>query len=123
MADWDPSQTIVFIIGILEWEDKDGFSSMSVENRKDEELMKYFLAAGVPDEHVHYYCDKEAVTSTVSDDLKYYVSQADENDTLFFYFSGLFRNNGPCRERSLARTIPVLVIINFEWLMRSRLWK
>ena len=123
MTNWDPSQTIVFIIGILEWEDKDSFSSMSVENRKDEELMKYFLAAGVPDEHVHYYCDKEAVTSTVSDDLKYYVSQADENDTLFFYFLGLFRNNSPWRERSLAKTISILVIINFECLMWSRLWK
>ena len=120
-ADWDPSQTIVFIIGILEWEDKDSFSSMKVDNRKDEELMNFFLAAGVPDEHVHYYCDKEAVTSTVTDDLKYYVSQADENDTLFFYFLVLFKNNGPWRERSLVGPIPILVIINFECRMWPRL--
>jgi hypothetical protein len=102
MTDWNSSQTIVFIIGILEWEDKDSFPSMSVENRKDEELMKFFLAAGVPDKHVHYYCDKEAVTNTVSDDLKYYVSRADENDTLFFYYLGLFKNNGPWGERILV---------------------
>ena len=121
MADWDPSQTIVFIIGILEWEDKDSFSSMSVESRKGEELMNFFLAGGVPDKHVHYYCDKEAVTSTVTDDLKYYVSQADENDTLFFYFSVLFKNNGLWRERTLLGTIPLLVIINFECFMRPRL--
>lgn len=121
MVDWNSSQTIVFIIGILEWEDKDSFPSMSVENRKDEELMKFFLAAGVPDNHVHYYCDKEAVTSTVNDDLKYYVSRADENDTLFFYYSGLFKNNGPWRERSLVRTIRLLVTISFECLMWPRL--
>ncbi|CAF1015876.1 unnamed protein product [Didymodactylos carnosus] len=88
MADWNPSQTIVFIIGTLKWEDSDSFGSFDSDNRKDEELMKFFLAAGVPDEHVHYYCDEEAVTSTIKDDLKYYVSRAQEQDTLFFYYCG-----------------------------------
>src|SRR5436305_7682289 len=62
---WDPHHTWVFMVGLVEWKDKDSFDSFPAENRKDTVLVDTFIKRGVPASQIVYLQDKAATTANV----------------------------------------------------------
>lgn len=86
--DWQPARTWVFVVGTLEWKDKESFSSFPKENRRDRELVRFFRERGVPDEQIIYLQDREATTRRIRQSLLSLLAKTKEGDTLFLYYTG-----------------------------------
>jgi hypothetical protein len=86
--DWQPQRTWVFIVGILEWKDKETFESFPQENRRDRELVRFFREQGVPSEQIIYLEDRAATTNRIQNALRSLLSKTQEGDTLFLYYTG-----------------------------------
>lgn len=86
--EWQPQRTWVFVVGTLEWKDKESFSSFPKENRRDRELVRFFRQRGVPDSQIIYLQDREATTRRIRQALLSLLSKTQEGDTLFLYYTG-----------------------------------
>jgi hypothetical protein len=86
--DWQPQRTWVFVVGTLEWKDKESFSSFPKENRRDRELVRFFRQKGVPDSQIVYLQDREATTRRIRQSLLSLLAKTKEGDTLFLYYTG-----------------------------------
>jgi Caspase domain len=86
--DWQPQRTWVFVVGTLEWKDKESFDSFPKENRRDRELVRFFRQRGVPDAQIIYLQDREATTRRIRQSLLSLLSKTKEGDTLFLYYTG-----------------------------------
>src|SRR5215471_14468804 len=88
--DWDPEKTSVFVVGILEWEHSDIWSSFPEcqKDRRDRQLVEHFRDAGVPDNRIVYLCDREATKSRIQQALRKLLDKTEEGDLLVFYFAG-----------------------------------
>src|SRR5215212_3265 len=62
-SSWQPARTWVFVVGTLEWQDKETFESFPKENRRDRELVRFFREQGVPAEQIVYLQDRAATTA------------------------------------------------------------
>lgn len=88
--DWQPESTIIFAVGILEWEDSDFLEPFpdAVPNRYDEQIVNFFLEAGVPEERVVFLKDSEATLENIENSFDELLENSNEDDLLIFYFSG-----------------------------------
>jgi hypothetical protein len=86
--DWQPQRTWVFVVGTLEWKDKESFESFPKENRRDRELARFFREQGVPGEQIVYLQDRAATTRRIQNELRSLLSKTQEGDTLFLYYTG-----------------------------------
>src|SRR4051812_4015517 len=62
---WEPPKTWIFVVGVLSWKHSETFGSFPVENRRDNELVKFFKEAGVPDLQIVYLQDKQATQQNI----------------------------------------------------------
>lgn len=85
---WQPQRTWVFVVGILEWKDKESFESFPKENRRDRELVRFFRQQGVPSTQIIYLQDSQATTRNIQSALAQQLSKTSEGDTLFLYYTG-----------------------------------
>ena len=88
--DWKPAKTSVFCVGLLEWQHTDLWNSFPacMKDRRDEQLVKYFRDAGVPDERITYLQDAEATKSRIEKEFVELLDDTGEGDLLVFYFCG-----------------------------------
>ncbi|HEV7843062.1 MAG TPA: agenet domain-containing protein [Pyrinomonadaceae bacterium] len=86
--DWQPQRTWVFVVGTLQWKDKESFESFPQENRRDRELVRFFREQGVPAEQIVYLQDRAATTRRIQNELRSLLSKTQEGDTLFLYYTG-----------------------------------
>lgn len=86
--EWQPQRTWVFVVGTLEWKDKESFDSFPKENRRDKELVGFFRQQGVPSAQIIYLQDEQATTRRIQNALVSQLSKTKEGDTLFLYYTG-----------------------------------
>lgn len=86
--DWQPQRTWVFVVGTLEWQDRETFESFPKENRRDRELVRFFREQGVPGEQIVYLEDRAATTIRIQNARRSLLSKTKEGDTLFLYYTG-----------------------------------
>jgi hypothetical protein len=88
--DWEPLKTWVFVVGVLKWEHEGQFPGMAgaQKNRSDEQLVKYFRAAGVPEKQITYLQDEAATKATIEKQFGKLLEQTKEGDLLVFYYCG-----------------------------------
>ena len=103
--DWQPENTWVFAIGILEWQHPDVWASFpdAKPNRSDAQLVKHFRDAGVPDEQIVYLQDAKATKAHIIKSLTRFLEQTDEGATLIFYFAGHGYRDQKSRQTWLAQ--------------------
>lgn len=87
---WDPENTFVFAVGILEWEHPKLYPSFpaAIKNRRDRQLAEFFRSAGVPEEQVVYLEDNEATKVQAAEEFKRLLKKTDDDSLLIFYFAG-----------------------------------
>lgn len=86
--EWQPQRTWVFVVGTLEWKDKETFESFPKENRLDRELVRFFRRQGVPPGQIVYLEDRAATTRRIQSSLRALLSRTGPGDTLFLYYTG-----------------------------------
>ncbi len=84
---WEPSRTLVFVVGVLKWQDK-SYQQFSAKARRDAQLVQFFKSKGVPEDKVVYLCDSEATVNNVYDEFDDLLDKSKAGDTLFFYYCG-----------------------------------
>ena len=84
---WDPDRTLVYVVGVLKWQDKN-YLQFTTKSRRDAQLVEFFKAKGVPEEKIVYLSDSEATLNKVYDELDELLEKSKEGDTLFFYYCG-----------------------------------
>ncbi len=80
--------TWVFMVGVLEWSDKNEFASFDKRGRVDAKILKFFQDSGIAADHIVYIKDKEATTSEVKKTFANFLKKANKDDQLFFYYCG-----------------------------------
>jgi hypothetical protein len=85
---WNPEKTWVFIVGLLEWENEDIYSSFPAENRRDEQLVELLIERGVPEDQVWYLQDADATSEAIAAALEEHLQSATPDATLIVYYSG-----------------------------------
>ncbi|WP_255037407.1 caspase family protein [Lacihabitans soyangensis] len=80
--------TWVFMVGVLEWSDKNEFASFDKRGRVDAKILKFFQDNGIAADHIVYLKDKEATTSEVKKTFASFLKKAKKEDKLFFYYCG-----------------------------------
>lgn len=88
--DWKPKKTWVFAVGLLQWEREDIWSSFPdcMKDRRDEQLVKFFRKAGVPEGQIVYLQDSKATKKHIQHAFVELLDQTDKGDLLVFYFAG-----------------------------------
>src|SRR5262245_42886938 len=88
--DWEPKKTHVFVVGVLKWEHAELFSGMpgAQKNRSDEQLVKHFRAAGVPEKQITYLQDEAATKASIEKQFGKLLEQTKDGDLLIFYYCG-----------------------------------
>jgi hypothetical protein len=88
--EWDPEQTWVFAVGILEWEHAEIYASFpaAMKDRRDAQLVEYFKDAGVPEDQIIYLQDAVATKKRILHEFRALLDQTDDGDLLVFYFAG-----------------------------------
>lgn len=85
---WNPQRTWVFMVGLLEWQNKDNFASFPQKNRRDKVLLDVWRARGVPENQILYLQDKSATTAKIQNEFEKFLSKTKTGDTLFVYYCG-----------------------------------
>lgn len=85
---WNPQRTWVFMIGLLEWQDKKTFASFPQKNRRDEVLLDVWRTRGVPENQILYLQDKAATTARIQSEFEKFLSKTKTGDTVFVYYCG-----------------------------------
>ena len=85
---WTPAQTLVFVVGTLEWKHPDIFQSFPEKNRRDAALVEFFRGQGVPDERILYLQDQQATTAHIQQALEAHLGRGAPGDLLVLYFCG-----------------------------------
>jgi hypothetical protein len=88
--DWNPEKTCVFVVGILQWEHADIYSSFPecMPDRRDQQIVEFFREAGVSEERITYLCDAEATKSRIEKAFTKLLDDTSEGELLVFYFCG-----------------------------------
>lgn len=85
---WSPDRTWVYVVGVLEWQDSETWSSFPKENRRDKALVGFFRASGVPEDRIVYLQDREATRPRIDETFAPFLARAGEGDLLVVYFCG-----------------------------------
>ncbi|MFN0018465.1 MAG: Tudor-knot domain-containing protein [Pirellulaceae bacterium] len=88
--DWEPAKTWVFVVGVLKWEHEQQFPGMAgaQKNRSDEQLVKHFRAAGVPEKQITYLQDEAATKASIEKQFGKLLEQTKDGDLLVCYYCG-----------------------------------
>lgn len=86
--DWQPQRTWVYVVGVLQWQNRDMFDSFPQKNRRDAQLVEYFRQQGVPAEQIIFLKDAQATSRRVRNSFSTFLSKAGPNDMLFLYYTG-----------------------------------
>lgn len=87
-AQWDPKNTWVFTVGILEWKRSDTWASFPKVNRRDARFVESWQRLGVPADHIVYLSDKDATANAIQNALGSVLKQTKPGDTLVVYYAG-----------------------------------
>jgi len=87
-AAWNPTNVRVFIVGVLEWNQSQTFSSYPQKNRRDEKLVNFFKSSGVPAEKIVYLKDTAATADSIRKSLSSHLAKSKSDETLFLYYCG-----------------------------------
>lgn len=85
---WNPAKTWAFIVGLLEWENVDIYSSFPAEQRRDEQLVDLLIERGVPEDQVWYLQDSDATTEAILAAMEAHLVSATPDATLIVYYCG-----------------------------------
>lgn len=85
---WEPRQTWLFVVGVLEWRDKETFDSFPVEERRDGELVELFKEKGVPASQIVYLQDKQATQQRIESAFAAQLGKIKPGDFLVVYYAG-----------------------------------
>ncbi|HQZ96363.1 MAG TPA: Tudor-knot domain-containing protein [Pyrinomonadaceae bacterium] len=86
--EWNPKRTWAFFVCLVEWKDKETFSSFPKNNRKDTVLRDTLKARGVPAEQIVYLQDSAAKTAVVEQKFAEFLKKPAPGDWVFVYFEG-----------------------------------
>lgn len=86
--DRQPERTWVFVVGTLEWKNRDLFNSFPQKNRRDAQLVEFFRKQGVPAQQLVYLKDAQATTRQVKAAFSEFLTRAKGGDFLFVYYCG-----------------------------------
>lgn len=86
--DWNPKQTYVFVVGVLEWERSEKFPSFDKKGRIDAKIVDFFRQKGVPASQIVYLQDTEASTRHVQERLGSFLQTTTPESTLIYYYCG-----------------------------------
>ncbi|MBA3995315.1 MAG: hypothetical protein C0469_17485 [Cyanobacteria bacterium DS2.3.42] len=84
---WSPSRTLVFVVGVLKWQDK-SYLQFTPKSRRDAQLVEFFKGKGVPEENTVYLSDRDATLNRVYDELDELLEKSKPGDTFVFYYCG-----------------------------------
>lgn len=84
---WNPSRTLVFVVGVLKWQDK-SYLQFTTKSRRDAQLVEFFKGKGVPEEKIVYLSDSDATLNKVYDELDELFEESKAGDTFVFYYCG-----------------------------------
>lgn len=84
---WEPSRTLVFVVGVLKWQDK-SYLQFTTKARRDAQLVEFFKSKGVPADKIVYLCDTEATINKVYDEFDELLGKSKPGDTLIFNYCG-----------------------------------
>lgn len=85
---WNPQKTWVFMVGLLEWKNKDNFGSFPQKNRRDKVLLDVWRERGVPENQILYLQDEAATTAKVQTEFEKFLKNPKPGDTVFVYYCG-----------------------------------
>jgi hypothetical protein len=87
---WDPQNTWVFAVGILQWEHPDVYESFpdAIPNRADQRLIDILQTRGVPSEQICYLQDQEATLDNIQENLADMLANVEADQLLILYFTG-----------------------------------
>lgn len=85
---WNPQRTWIFMVGLLDWQNSQQFSSFPQKNRRDKVLLDVWRTRGVPESQILYLQDKAATTAKIQSEFEKFLSQTKTGDTLFVYYCG-----------------------------------
>ena len=86
--EWNPKRTWAFFVCLVEWKDKETFSSFPKANRKDTVLRDTLKARGVPADQIVYLQDSAAKTSIVERRFAEFLKKPEPGDWVIVYFEG-----------------------------------
>ncbi|MBX9949159.1 MAG: caspase family protein [Candidatus Obscuribacterales bacterium] len=84
---WNPASTLVFVVGVLKWQDK-SYLQFSTKARRDAQLVEFFKSKGVAQDRIVYLCDSEATIRNVYEEFEDLLEKSKPGDTLIFYYCG-----------------------------------
>lgn len=87
-TDWDPQNTWVFAVGILDFQNKEEYGDFPQKNRRDVQLMDLFRSKGVPPGQIVYLQDTQATLANIEAAFKKFLQRTDENSLLIVYYAG-----------------------------------
>lgn len=85
---WDPQKTWVFMVGLVEWKDKEEFESFPQEGRQDEVLVKLLKQRGVPPTQTVFLKDSQATTAKIKTEFNKMLAKTGPDDWIIVYFEG-----------------------------------
>ncbi len=85
---WEPRHTWVFMVGLVEWQDKTSFDSFPADNRKDTALLDTFKKRGIPTSQIVYLQDRQATTDVVQAKFNDFLQRPAPGDWVLVYFEG-----------------------------------
>jgi hypothetical protein len=85
---WEPQKTWVFMVGLVEWKDKEEFEPFPQEGRQDTVLLQLMKDRGVPDSQIVYLKDSQATTARIKSEFAKTLAKTRPGDWIFVYFEG-----------------------------------
>lgn len=85
---WDPKQTWVFMVSLVEWKDAARLAPFPQKNRKDIVLRDTLKRRGVPASQIVFLQDQAATTATVERQFDDFLKKPAPGDWIFVYFAG-----------------------------------
>jgi len=84
-AQWDPSSTWVFVVGVLKYPEGEAWPQ---EGRRDAVMIEQLKKVGVPSSQVEFIKDQAATLSNVKNKFARFLAKIPVGGTLWFYFAG-----------------------------------
>lgn len=84
---WIPLKTLVFIIGVLQWQDP-SLATYEQKGRHDQLLYEILGQRGVPKNNMIYLQDKKATLANINKEFETLLKKSDTGSTFFFYYAG-----------------------------------
>lgn len=85
---WEPQKTWVFMVGLVEWKDKEEFEPFPQEGRQDTVLLDLLKQRGVPQNQIVYLKDSQATTARIKAEFVKTLAKTRAGDWIFVYFEG-----------------------------------